>query len=147
MSFELDFPRSVASLAVFLAVTASLAAPARADETQVTYTVAAGATSAPIAVPASNTPVSLTCVSNTAGYRGVGQATMLKVGPPAFLEWVGMDIATGAIASGYAGTAGTHVIYCSYTDEYVEIQVYSDTQIQVKNNGTVPVTGVISWLW
>ena len=40
-----------------------------------------------------------------------------------------MDIATGAISTGYSGTVGNHIIYCSFTDQYVEIQVFSDTSI------------------
>ena len=90
---------------------------------------------------------SLTCASNTQGYRGIGQATILRVAPNAFLEWVGMDVATSAVTSGYSGTLGTHIIYCSYTDEYAEIQVFSDTQIQVKNNSSIPMIGVITFIW
>ena len=135
------------SFIVVLAAAVSLSATARADEIQTTFNVAVGATGKPIDVPASNTPVSLTCVSNTPGYRGVGQATFLRVNPNAFLEWVGTDIATGVVSSGYSGTVGTHVIYCSYTDDYVEIQVNSDSAIQIKNNGNVTISGIITWVW
>ena len=146
MLLELN-ARSWSSLAIGLAVMASLSAPARADEIQSNFNLAAGATSAPINVPGTNTPVSMTCASNTPGYRGIGQLTLLRPNPNQFLEWVGMDIATAQITSGYSGTLGTHMIYCSYSDEYVEIQVQSDTAIQVKNNSPGPVTGVITWVW
>lgn len=58
-----------------------------------------------------------------------------------------MDIATNAMTSGYSGTTGSHIIYCSYTDQFVEIQVYSDSAIQVKNSGSFPMKGVITFIW
>lgn len=134
---------------ILLAVGAlvALSPAARADEIQVHFSVAAGATSHQILIPVANMPVSLTCASNTPGYRGVGQATILRVSPNAFLEWVGMDIATAAISAGYSGTNGDHMIYCSYTDQYLEIQIHSDTAIQVKNNSPIPMTGIITFSW
>jgi hypothetical protein len=111
--------------------------------------VAPGQVSPPITIYGANAPVSLTCASNTPGYRGVGQVTILRPNPNQFLEWVGIDIATGMVTSGYSGTPGTHIIYCSYTDEYVEIQVFSDTQIQIKNNAPsgVTITGIVNQIW
>lgn len=147
MAITRNFRDTCSSLAVILVVMGALSATARANQTQTNFNLAAGATSAPIPVPGINTPVSMTCASNTPGYRGIGQATLLRPSPNAFLEWVGTDIATGSTSSGYSGTKGTHVIYCSYTDLYVEIQIYSDSQIQVVNHSTITATGVINWVW
>jgi len=126
-----------------------LAGPAAANEIQVDYSVAAGAKSAPIAIPASNTPVSVTCVQNAVGFRGVGQATILRAAspPPSFLEWVGMDIATSAVTSGFSSTAGTHIIYCDYNGKTVDMQVESASQIQIVNTGASTATGVINFVW
>ena len=134
--------------AVSLAAFAGLAGLAHANEFQNTYSVAPGQVSPPITIYGNNTPVSLTCASNTPSYRGVGQVTILRPNPNQFLEWVGTDIATGAVTSGYSGTLGTHIVYCSYTDQFAEIQVVNDTQIQVKNNSTyLTITGVINQSW
>jgi len=116
-----------------------------ADQTHYNYNVAAGAATA-LNVPAVNTPISFTCANNTSGYRGVGQATILRVAGQ-FLEWIGSDVATNTLSSNYASAAGTHIVYCSYVDKDVDIQVLSDTQIQIKNSGTVAMTGVINFVW
>jgi hypothetical protein len=126
-----------------------LAVPALASETVVTYNVAAGATSKPILVPAVNTPVSMTCVQNQVGFRGVGQATILRIGavPPKFLEWVGMDIATSAVTSNFSNTQGVHIIYCDFTGKTVDLQVYDQNNIQIQNTGSTRATGVITFIW
>ncbi len=128
---------------------AALASPANASEKKVTYNLAAGATSPAIAVPAVDTPVSLTCVQNSVGFRGVGQATLLRVGPaaPKFLEWVGTDIATSTITSGFSASAGTHIIYCDYTGKTVDLQVQDANHIVVVNTGSNSATGVITFIW
>jgi ABC-type spermidine/putrescine transport system permease subunit II len=127
----------------------ALAAPAFASEKTLTYSVAAGATGKPIVVPAVNTPVSMTCTQNQVGFRGVGQATILRIGstPPQFLEWVGMDIATTAVTSGFSATAGTHVVYCDYVGKTVDLQVKDQNSLQIQNTGSSTATGVITFIW
>jgi hypothetical protein len=123
-------------------------APAAANEIQVDYNLAAGATSKPIAIPATNTPVSVTCVQNTVGFRGVGQATILRTAQaPQFLEWVGTDIATAAISANFSNTAGTHIIYCDYVGKTVDLQVQGASSIQIVNTGSSQATGVINFVW
>ena len=97
MKNEAGLATKISSLFVALAAWAGLSCPAQADEIQSAFNLAVRATSAPIAVPGTNTPVTMTCASNTSGFRGIGQATILRPYPNEFLEWVGMDIATGAI--------------------------------------------------
>jgi hypothetical protein len=127
---------------------AMLAGPAFADEIQADYNLAAGATSPGIVVPAFNTPVSVTCTQNAVGFRGVGQATMLRTSvAPQFLEWVGMDIATSAITSNFSAAKGTHIIYCDYVGKTVDMQVNSAGAIQIVNTGSSQATGVITFVW
>jgi hypothetical protein len=128
---------------------AAFATPAYASDKKVTYNLAAGAKSAPIAIPATDTPVSLTCVQNSVGFRGVGQATILRVGSvlPKFLEWVGTDIATSAVTSGFSSIAGTHIIYCDYEGKTVDLQVEDANHIQIVNNNSSQATGVINFVW
>src|SRR5450432_4208869 len=109
----------------------ALSSAAWADQTHFDYNLAAGASIA-VNVPATNTPISMTCSNNTNGNRGVGQATLLRVSPSAFLEWVGFDIASSGVAStGFSSGPGTHIIWCDF-GQSVEIQVNSDTQILIK---------------
>jgi hypothetical protein len=147
MSFQTNFLNSCSALTIALGAVA-FSATAHADETQVKYTLAPGATSNPIPVPATNTPISMTCTQNNLGYRGVGQATVLRVAPASFLEWVGMDIASSAagISSGFSGASGTHIVYCDYS-KTVDIQVHSATQIQIVNTNTITMSGVVTFIW
>jgi hypothetical protein len=133
--------------AVSACAMALVAGSAAADEIQTTYSVGPGATSLAIPIPAANTPISITCVQNAVGARGVGQVTLLRATtPPAFLEWVGVDIATSAVTSGFSSSAGTHIIYCDYTGT-VDMQVRGTSAIQIVNTGAVKATGVITFSW
>ena len=127
---------------------AGVAAPASADQSHVKYSVPAGSTSKAIVVPAYNTPVTMTCVQNTSGFRGVGQATILRVLPPSFLEWVGTDIANGGtVSTGYSSSPGTHIIYCDYVGKTVDLQVNNATSIRIVNTNSSTATGVIQFVW
>jgi hypothetical protein len=127
---------------------AILSGPAFANEIQVGYNLAAGATSGAIVIPAFNTPVSVTCVQSNVGFRGIGQATMLKTSvAPQFLEWVGMDVATSAVTSGFGSTKGQHVIYCDYTGKTVDMQVSAANSIQIVNTGSTAAAGIINFVW
>jgi len=146
-SYRLFLTRAKTCLAAL--ALAGAVGPALANQFQNNVSVPPGAVSPPITIYGVNTPVSFTCVSNTPGYRGVGQMTILRPNPAQFLEWVGLDIATGQVSTGYSGTSGTHMIWCSFTDELVEVQVLNDNQIQIMNHApnTVTVTGVINQIW
>jgi hypothetical protein len=139
--------RKFASVCLTLGSIVGLSATAHANQFQLTLNVPAGGTSIPIAVPGINTPVSVTCVQNTAGNRGVGQATVLRVSPASFLEWVGMDVANAGVPStGFTSTAGTHIIFCDFSKE-VDLQVASATQMQVKNTNAVAQSVVINFVY
>jgi hypothetical protein len=119
---------------------------ARADEIQVSYNLAAKKSSDPILIPATNTPVSLTGVQTQVGFRGVGQATILRVAPASFLEWVGMDIATGAISTGFSATPKTHIIWLDFSSS-VDVEVANATSIRIHNSSSGPAKGTITMIW
>ncbi len=137
-----------AAFVLSASIVSLLAGPAMANQIQVTYSLDPGATSAPIAIPGGNTPVSTSCVQNAVGYRGVGQATILRVvtNAPFFLEWVGLDIASAAISTGFSATPGTHIIYCDFS-KLVDLQVESPNNIQIVNTSSIKMSGVINFVW
>jgi hypothetical protein len=139
--------RKFSSSCLMLASWVGLSATAYANEFQLSFSVAAGATSIPITVPAYNTPVSVTCVQNTLGNRGVGEATVLRVNPPTALEWVGMDVANGGTPSiGFSSSAGAHIIYCDFA-KLVDLQLASATQMQITNTDSATQTVVINFVY
>ncbi len=141
---------SLSKLAALCLVAGSVgvSASAQANEFQLSFAVNAGTTSIPFNVPASNTPVSVTCVQNSLGFRGVGQATVLRVNPPSFLEWVGMDVANAGVPStGFSASAGTHIIFCDFVGKTVDLQVANATQMQVANTGGSNATVVINFVY
>ena len=131
----------------FLACGAGIVA---ADQIQAVYNLAPGASSAQIIVPAINRPVSVTCSQNNGAFRGIGQMTLLRVAPAAFLEWVGIDTATNQavshVSADFSTIAGTHMIYCDSASS-VDIQVFSAAAIQVKNTNAAAASGVINFVW
>jgi hypothetical protein len=136
------------AIQLLLALTAivGFTVAAQANEIHSSYSLANGATSAPILIPAQNTPVSVTCTLNSLGKRGVGQATMLRVNGFG-LEWVGTDLATKITVAGDSTTTGTHIIWCSFLDNQVDIQVHDSTSIQVHNASGSQATGVLTLIW
>ena len=127
------------------AALACLAGAALADQTHISYSVAAGATKA-IFLPAINTPIQVSCSQNAAQDVGVGQATIIRSTTDSGLIWVGFDVATGAITKGYSSSAGTHIVWCDYAGD-VDIEVLSATEIQVKNGYSSTVSGVVMFVY
>jgi hypothetical protein len=124
----------------------TLGNPTRATHT---YDLAAGATSAPITVPA-NIPVSLMGTQLVSGFRGVGQASLLSIpGAGGFIEWVGLHSTSGAeITQGFSGAADTLILFIDWS-HCVRVEVAGtagSSQIQVRNTcgaqrrGTITLT-------
>jgi hypothetical protein len=131
---------------ITLAALGCLAGSAFADQTHVTYNLAAGASKA-IVVPAVNTPVQMSCATTTSGQVGVGEATIARsVAGEFFLTWIGFDLHTGAISRGFSSTPGAHIIYCDDIGQ-VDIQVLSATQIQVVNQSVGGRAGVVMFVY
>jgi hypothetical protein len=111
----------------------------------VAYSLAAGAVSAPIFVPA-NKPVHLVGVQTAAGFRGVGEAALLHV-PSSFIEWVGLDSTAGAaITQGFSGTAGTKIVFVDFSHQ-VQVEVASPDTIRVHNLSSGTRTGSVTLFW
>ena len=135
------------ALFVILAGVAGVFAGARADEIQISYNLAAGASSASFAVPAVNTPVSLTCTQNSPGFSGVGQVTILRnLQTNDDLIWAGVDFASGAVVHGASQTAGTHIVYCDGF-ENVDLRVVDGAHFLVDNTRSATAYGVITLVW
>jgi hypothetical protein len=123
---------------------ATLGNPTRATHN---YDLAAGATSAPITIPA-NIPVSLMGTQLVLGYRGVGQANLLSIpGGDGFIEWVGLHSPSGAaITQGFSGAAGALIVFIDWA-HCVRVEVAGaagSNQIQVRNACTEQRRGTIT---
>jgi hypothetical protein len=122
-----------------------LAGAALADQTHVSYSLAAGATKA-IVLPAANTPIQVSCSQNNQGNVGVGQATINRSSTFDGLVWVGFDVATGQVTVGDSATAGTHIVWCDFLGE-VDIEVLGATEIEVKNGSSGTASGVVMFVY
>ena len=123
---------------------ATLPSPTRVSYT---YDLAPGATSPPITVP-HNVPVSLMGTQMVAGFRGIGQASLLSIpGGGGFIEWVGLhSTSTAAIAQGFGGTPGTLILYIDWS-HCVRVEVAGGPgsgEIQVHNECGAQRNGVIT---
>ena len=113
--------------------------------TTVSYNLAAGANSGAI-FPSANQPVLVMGVQTAVGFRGVGYVTMLRI-PSNFLEWVGLESTAGAaIAQGFSGTAGTHIVWLDFSHQ-VDIQVNTTDSFRIHNGSTGVRTGNVTLIW
>jgi hypothetical protein len=111
----------------------------------VNFNLAAGAVSAPIGIPA-NIPVQLIGVTTTAGFRGVGQVSLLRI-PNQFLEWVGLDSTAGAaITQGFSGAAGTKIVFIDFSHQVI-VEVASPNSIRVHNASAGARAGRLLITW
>ena len=142
----------IAKIALGYALAVSIVGVAKADETRLHFpALAAGATTAPIAVPGLQSPTSLTCTAAVPGDSGVGQATLLRLVPTSFIQWVGMDQAsnmgaTAKISQGFSATRGTHIIFCDFSGE-VDVQIFNGNEIQVKNSNGNPADIILHFVY
>lgn len=106
------------------------------------YNLAPGANSQVIALPG-NKAVALLGTQLTVNFRGVAQATLLRV-PNTFIEWVGIESTDkAAITQGYSSKAGTHILYLDFSHE-VDVRVNSANNIIVHNASNGVRTGQIT---
>ncbi|MGO9057674.1 MAG: hypothetical protein ACLQU2_09870 [Candidatus Binataceae bacterium] len=110
------------------------------------YSLAPGAKTGPV-TPLAGIPNQIIGVDTTPGYRGVGEVSLLRIAG-SFLEWTGLETPYGAaIASGFSGTVGTHIVFLDYSHK-VQIEVNSPDSFVVHNTNTSGAihTGVVD-LW
>jgi hypothetical protein len=112
----------------------------------VTYSLAAGANSAPI-TPATNRSVLVMGCCTTGGTTGVGQVSLIHV-PSNPITWVGLESTGGAaITQGhFTGVAGTHIVYIDYNHN-VDIQTVSADTIRVHNSAGTTRAGNVTLIW
>jgi hypothetical protein len=138
-------------LAVLVA-TSTFTCVARAVQTIITpnaafigYNLAAGGNTGAI-FPAANQSVLAMGVCTTAGFRGVGFASLLRV-PGSFIEWTGQNSpASGANTSGFSGAAGTDIVRIDFSGQVV-IEVNSTDSIRVHNGSAAVRTGNVTLIW
>jgi len=109
----------------------------------ISYSLAAGANSAPI-TPATNKSV-LVMGCCTVG-AGVGQVSLLHI-PSTYIVWVGLESYNNAtITQGVGNVAGTHIVYLDQAHT-VDIQVASADTIRVHNGSAVTKAGNVTLIW
>ena len=143
-----DFLRNRSKILSVLAGLTGFATAAQANEIQVNFSLAAGATSASIPIPGVNTPVSLTCATQGKPFPGVGRATLLRNSSDATIQWVSLDMAKKAISTGFPSTTGALIVWCSFTGNQIDMQVGgTEGTIRVQNQSGTAATGVINFVW
>ena len=111
----------------------------------VTYNLAAGANS-PAITPVANQPVLLLGCQLALNFRGVSQATILRI-PASFIEWVGLESTAGAsITQGFSGAAGTHMLWLDFSHQ-VDVRVAGPDTILVHNGAAAARNGVLRLIW
>jgi hypothetical protein len=115
-------------------------------EEVIVYSLAAGANSAPIAIPAAHWNIQVMGNQMQSGFRGVGQVTLVWV-PGQFLEWVGLESPAGsAITSGFGSAPGQHIVFIDFS-HLVDIRVNSADTIVVHNGSGGLAVGRITLIW
>ena len=111
----------------------------------ISYSLAAGANSAPI-TPATNRSVLVMGCCTTSVFYGVGQVSLLQP-PSAGMIWVGLEsFSPAAVTSGVSNAAGTHIVYIE-ASHVVDIQVASADTIRVHNYASVTAAGNVTLVW
>lgn len=110
-----------------------------------TYSLAVGATSAPI-TPVAGQAVLVMGTATTPGFQGVGEVTMVHT-PGNCLESTGLESFSGAaITSGCSLVAGTHVVWLDIGHK-VDIQTQSSTTFVVHNASGGTSKGNVTMIW
>ncbi len=119
--------------------------PAGPSGVAISFNLAAGASSAPIAV-AADTPIFIVANTTTVGYRGTGYMS-LEHAQGSFLEWTGVNASEGAaptLAGGFTSTAGTSMITIDYSGN-VKLEVADADHFVVHNASGGTRTGTV-WI-
>jgi hypothetical protein len=145
MNYDIKPVRTRRAQIALAAGLACLAGAAFADQTHISYSLAAGATKT-INVPAVNTPVQVSCTQITNGDVGAAQATIIRGTTNDQLTWVGFDLHTSTVSGGSTPNSGLHIIWCDYGGE-VDIESLTPTEIQVKNSSSFTAVGVVMFVY
>jgi hypothetical protein len=110
----------------------------------VNYTLAAGATSSPVA-PATNQPVMVIGANIGTTDFAVSTVTLVHI-PGTMLRWVGIEAATGVIVHNGSAALGTHIIWLDNSNK-VALQVFSADQFVIHNGSTGTQSGSVKLIW
>ena len=111
----------------------------------ISYSLVAGANSAPI-TPVTNRWVLVGGCCTTAAGQSVGQVSLLHI-PSCCMGWVGLEsYSPAAITQGQSPTAGTHIVYIDIS-HIVDIQMASADTIRVHNRGNTTLAGNVTLIW
>ena len=111
----------------------------------ISYSLVAGANSAPI-TPATNRSVLVMGCCTTTGIRGVGQVSLFHI-PSGGMIWVGLEsFSPAAVTSGVSNVAGTHIVYID-SGHQVDIQVSTVDTIRVHNGSAGTRDGNVTLVW
>ena len=109
----------------------------------ISYSLAAGANSAPI-TPATNRSVLVMGCCTTV--LGVGQVSLLHI-PSVGMYWVGLESAfNAAITQGFGTEVAFHIVYIDNVHQ-VDIQTASADTIRVHNGSSGTRAGNITLVW
>jgi hypothetical protein len=111
----------------------------------ISYSLAAGGTSAPI-TPVTNRAVLVMGCDNT--FTGVGQVSLQHI-PSTGILWVGLEspsVSPSTITSGFNATAGHHIVYID-SGHVVDIQVNTADTIRVHNGAGTTRAGNVTLIW
>ena len=112
----------------------------------VTYSLAAGANSAPITPATSRSVLVMGCctTSTTLLNPGVGQVNLLHI--PSIFYWVSLESGGSGITNGFGNGAGAHIVYID-VNHTVEIQVASANTILIHNGASSTRAGNVTLIW
>jgi hypothetical protein len=113
----------------------------------VSYSLAPGASSAPITPVTNRSVLVMGCCTTSAG---VGQANLLHIpggGCCGGIGWLGLESEGSGITSGFDATTGTHIVYID-SGHALDIQVASADTIRVHNaSGAQTLAGNVTLIW
>jgi hypothetical protein len=128
---------------------ASVSAGVLANTATIYYNLAANASAGCYGLPPANSPVLVTGVNTTVGYRGVGFIHLLyATASPALWDWSGINTAGAAsnpVASWTTAT-GVNMVDIGFSHS-VSLQTCGVNGIAVKNNSGVAQAGSFQMLW
>ena len=115
---------------------------------KITYSLAAGASSAVI-TPATNTSVLVMGCCTTTPFQGTGHVSLLH-SPSTLIAWTGVESHSGVpttFASGANPTAGTHIVFID-AGHVVDVQVASVDTIKIHNgHPSLTLAGNVTLIW
>jgi hypothetical protein len=114
----------------------------------ISYSLAAGASSAPITPATNRSVLVMGCCTTAGGFQAVGQVSLLHT-PSTSIAWVGLEsphVGGSAITQGFSSTAGTHIVYIDHI-HFLDIQVASADTIRVHNLNQATVAGNVTLIW